>query len=71
MSKSVTLDIADWGQIVDGLTARAASYEETADYLSGVYNDLPAVIEEVKDETEARSIAALYRCIVAMIEGQL
>lgn len=71
MSKSVSLESADWGQIVDGLTTRAESYEGTADYLAGIYNDLPTLIEEVLNEAEARAIAAGYRRIITQIESQL
>lgn len=68
--KTVRLDVLAWGQILDGLTQRAEAYENTAAYWVNESEDL-GQIEEVNSEAEARSIAALYRRIIADIQREL
>lgn len=74
MSKQfqIKLASADLGQLLDGLEARAASWERTADFLgSGYLADDSFVIEECDDEEEARGVGNHYREIIADIRMQI
>lgn len=55
---SISLDRNDWGQIVDGLEARRASWEITARYLVG--EGVDQAIEECSDAEEARALVTTY-----------
>lgn len=68
MKTKIQLEDADWGQVIDGLTCRAELYEETVDYYeTGVTYGNTA---EVSGVEEARSLATLYRSLIAKIQRQ-
>jgi len=73
MEKSVTLvlDKNDVGQILDALIERAEVWKKTADYLSGGSVDEEFVVEECRDEDEAREIAERYAAIIDSIRNQM
>ena len=62
MKKTIELDTQDWGQVIDGLAARAEQYELTAEYYET--GSVDGNILEVRDAEEACSIAASYRRII-------
>ena len=68
----LTLQKADVFMILDALTSRAESYEETALAVSesGVAGEHTAW-EEVDDEDEANAIAADFRAIHAEVSRQI
>jgi hypothetical protein len=66
---SIILTRNEWGQIIDGLTCRAADYEATAQYYETGHAD--RTIQEVKDAKEARNLAEWYRDLTAKIERQI
>ncbi|MES2439566.1 MAG: hypothetical protein V4584_10890 [Verrucomicrobiota bacterium] len=67
------LDNLDRGQLLDGLEARAESWEKTADYLRA--DEMPDgeffLIEECSDAQEADAIATHYRSIIGKIRKQV
>ena len=65
----VSLDERDWGQILDGLRCRLEAYEETVRYFESGYAE--SEIEEVRDVTEAQSLATTYRGLIHKIEKSL
>lgn len=68
-----TLDENDVGQLLDGLSIRAESWEKTAEYLRD--GCMPEgeifIIEECSEPTEADEIAGRYRSIIKRIESQM
>ena len=66
----IELDALGLGQLLDGLHARAESWERTAEYLRSGYVDGDYVVEECSKPEEADSIAAHYRSIISKIEAQ-
>jgi len=68
-----TLDENDVGQLLDGLSIRAESWEKTADYLRD--GCMPEgeifIIEECSEPSEADEIAGRYRSIIKRIESQM
>ena len=66
---SISLDRNDWGQILEGLEARRASWEVTARYLEGEQVD--QVIEECHDAEEARALVAAYDRLIGELRSQL
>ena len=69
----IELNDLDLGQLLDGLDARADSWEKTAEYLrtdemsdGGLF-----VIEECSDPEEADGIAGHYRSIIGKIRKQM
>ena len=66
---AIELDSNEWGQIIDGLTIRAESYENTVQYYETGYAD--ELIEEVGGVYEARAIAEFYRSIIEKVQKQL
>lgn len=66
---SVSLTRNDWGQIIEGLEARRASWEITARYLEGEAVD--QVIEECCDAEEAHTVVATYDRLIAELCSQL
>ncbi len=61
------------GQLLDGLSIRAESWERTAEYLHS--DSMPEgelfIIEECSDPAEAEGIAEDYRSIIKKISSQL
>lgn len=66
---SISLDRNDWGQIVDGLEARRASWEVTARFLEG--EEVDQAIEECRDAEEARVLVATYDRLIDELCSQL
>ena len=66
---SISLGRDDWGQIIDGLEARRASWEVTARYLEGEAVD--EAIEECGDAGEARALVATYERLIGELRSQL
>ena len=66
---SVSLNRNDWGQIVEGLEARRASWEVTVRYLEGEAVD--EAIEECGDAGEARALGATYDRLIGELWSQL
>ena len=66
---SISLSRNDWGQIVEALEARRASWEVTALYFEGKATHEP--IEECHDTEEARAMVATYDCLIAELCLQL
>lgn len=66
---SISLSRNDWGQIIDGLEARRASWEVTARYLEGEAVD--EAIEECGDAGEARGLVAVYERLIGELRSQL
>jgi hypothetical protein len=66
---SISLDRNDWGQIVDGLEARRASWEVTVRYLEG--EEVAQAIEECRDAEEARGLVATYDRLIGELCSQL
>ena len=64
----IELDEFDLGQILDGLEARASTWENTAEFHRTGNADV--VIEECRDEAEANKLAAHYRSIISKIRSQ-
>jgi hypothetical protein len=68
----IELDGIDVGQIVDGITSRAESWQKTADFLETGYSfDDSFVCEECSDADEATKIAAHFSSIAACIQRQV
>ena len=65
---TIELDDFDLGQVLDGLEARAAIWEKTAEFHCAGKADV--IIEECRDEAEAEKIAADYRSIITKIRNQ-
>jgi hypothetical protein len=66
---SISLDRNDWGQIVEGLEARRASWEVTTRYLEG--QEVDQVIEDCHDAEEARALVATYDRLIIELHSQL
>lgn len=66
MKIAVVLDDDEWGQVLDGLRCRAEIYEETVRYYESGYAE--SEIAEVRDVSEARKLADLYRDIIGKID---
>lgn len=66
----IELNDLDLGQLLDGLDARAAAWERTANFHRT--GELPAdfTVEECTDANEADKIAAHYRSITTNIRKQ-
>ena len=74
MSKTMTimLDVLKVGQILEGLDARADSWQKTAECLaSGYFSDEPFICEACSSAGEAARIAEYYREIIRDIEHQV
>jgi hypothetical protein len=69
----ISLDDLDLGQILDGLTFRAESWERTRRYLQADEPDLTVsfVVEECSKPEEAAAIAERYRSIIKKIRDQM
>jgi hypothetical protein len=69
----IELDDLDLGQLLDGLEARAESWEKTAAYLQAgeMPDDELFIIEECSDAEEANGIAEHYRSIIGKIRQQM
>jgi hypothetical protein len=68
----ITLDSVDLGQLLEGLRARAESWQKTADLLeSGYISDDSFICEECSDAGEAIQVAEHYRRIVVSVERQV
>jgi len=65
---TIELDDFDLGQVLDGLEARAAIWEKTAEFHRTGKAD--AIVEECRDEAEAEKIAEHYQSIIAKIRKQ-
>ena len=66
-----TLTRLDVGQIIDGLSLRKDSWQNTADYLNGTFAGDGCEIEECSNADEAQKIADHYAAIIAKLEGSL
>jgi len=66
---SISLNRNDWGQIIEGLESRRASWEVTARYLEGEAVD--QAIEECGDAEEARALVATYDRLIGELRSQL
>lgn len=66
----IELDESDLGQLLDGLEARAGSWEKTADYHRTGESPDDFIVEECTDADEADRIATHYRSIIAKITRQ-
>jgi hypothetical protein len=66
---SISLSRNDWGQIIEGLEARRASWEVTARYLEGKAVD--EAIEECGEAEEARTVVATYDRLIGELCSQL
>ena len=70
---TLKLDELDLGQLLDGLEARADSWEKTAEYFR--FDEMPEgeffMIEECSDLDEAEQIASHYRSIISKIRLQM
>ena len=66
MKIAVVLDANEWGQILDGLRCRVETYEETVRYFESGYAECE--IAEVRDASEARKLADIYRAIIGKID---
>ena len=66
---SISLDRNDWGQIVDALQARRASWEVTVRYLEG--EEVDQAIEECRDAEEARALVATYDRLIDELCSQV
>jgi hypothetical protein len=68
----ITLDSLDVGQLLDGLRARAESWQKTSEFLESGYSaDDFFICEECSDAIEATRIADHYRRLVVSIEQQV
>jgi hypothetical protein len=69
----IALDEQEWRQLLDGLECRAESWRRTAEYLRT--DELPDgelfVIEECRDDKEAKELAACYEEIIRSIKSQM
>ena len=70
---TLKLDELDLGQLLDGLEARAESWEKTAEYFR--LDEMPEgeffIVEECSDLDEAEQIAGHYRSIISKIRMQM
>ncbi len=68
-----TLNENEVGQLLDGLSIRAESWERTADFLRS--GSMPEgklfIIEDCSDPDEAEAIAEEYRGIIRKIRSQM
>lgn len=64
----IELDELDLGQVLDGLEARVAIWEKTAQFHRTGETD--TLVEECRDAEEAEKIAAHYRSIIGKIQKQ-
>jgi hypothetical protein len=68
----IILDSLDIGQLLDGLRARAESWQMTAEFLeSGYVADDAFMCEECSDPEEASKIAKHFHEIASSIERQV
>lgn len=67
----IELNAQDLGQLLDGLTARAEAWENTAEYHQTGKSPAGFIVEEANDAAEATKIAAHYRSIISKIEEQM
>jgi hypothetical protein len=65
---SIRLSRNDWGQIIEGLEARRASWEVTARYFEG--EPVDESIEECRDADEARAMVATYDRLIGELCSQ-
>lgn len=72
MSKKYRIELNDFdlGQLLDGLEARAAAWEKTADYHRTGKSPPGFIVEESNGADEANGIAKHYRLIIAKIWKQ-
>jgi len=69
---SLKLSSADVFQILDALTSRANSYQQTACFIAGQCEANETIfIEECRDAVDAQEIAQHYRDITKSIECQI
>lgn len=66
----IKLNALDLGQVLDGLSARAEQWENTAEHCEGRDPTCEIVIEECRDAEEAVKIAKHYRSIIENIRAQ-
>jgi hypothetical protein len=66
----IELEGLDLGQVLDGLEARAESWEKTANYQRTGESPPNFIVEECNDAEEAESISAHYRSIISKIQKQ-
>ena len=66
----IELNDLDLGQLLDGLEARAAAWDKTADFHRTGESPADFVIEECNGTSEAEKIAAHYRSIISQIVKQ-
>jgi hypothetical protein len=67
----IELNDHDLGQLLDGLTIRAESWERTAEYLRSGNVDGDYIVEECNKPEEADAIATHYRSIIRKIQEQM
>ncbi len=66
----VELEANDFGQILEGLEARAEAWEKTAVYHRTGESPPDFIVEECSNEHEANGIARHYRSIITKIRKQ-
>ncbi len=70
---TITLNENEVGQLLDGLSIRAESWEKTADFLRS--GSMPEgeffIIEDCSEPSEAEAIAEDYRGIIRKIRSQM
>ncbi len=66
---SIILTRNDWGQIIEGLESRRASWEVTARYLEG--EPVDEAIEECGDVGEARALVVTHDRLIGELRSQL
>ena len=74
MGKTYTIELEenDLGQLLDGLRSRSELWQNTADFFESGYNPCADfIIEECKDDDEARAIADHYERIISTLESQM
>lgn len=65
---SVSLGRNDWGQVIEGLESRRASWEVTARYLEGEAVD--EAIEACDDAGDARALVATHDRLIGELRSQ-
>lgn len=68
---TITLDVQDIHQVLDGLQARADAYRSTEEFFKSEELIWDGPVEEVTDAHEAAGIAKLYERIIKEISSQL
>jgi hypothetical protein len=70
--KTIRIELSenDLGQLIDGLCARADSWEKTAHFHRTGESPDDILVEECRDAEEAEQIAAHYRSIIETIRAQ-